>query len=99
MIKIRFQEPLHVSKRKSYIQQKKLRYKGVHCKSSKQAIVQLKKMGLNVVILTGDNQKTAQAIAGAAMILSAVLIGSNVLRLKKCTKHLGKIVHINKRQS
>ncbi len=61
---------------------------------SKEAVSALKAMGLEVVMLTGDNQRTAQAIAaqvGVDSVLSEVLPGDKAKEIKRLQSE-GKIV-------
>ncbi len=61
---------------------------------SRQAITQLKDMGLEVIMLTGDNQQTAEAIArevGVDRVLAEVLPEDKALNVQKL-QHEGKIV-------
>ena len=61
---------------------------------SKEAVSALKAMGLEVVMLTGDNQRTAQAIAaqvGVDSVLSEVLPGDKAKEIKRIQSE-GKVV-------
>lgn len=54
--------------------------------SSREAIAELKRLGLDVVMLTGDNQKTAQAVArqvGIDRVVSDVLPDGKVAEVKR----------------
>ena len=57
---------------------------------SKQAISELKNMGIQVVMLTGDNRRTAQAIGrqvGLTSIVSDVLPGDKEAVIRKLSEH------------
>ncbi len=61
---------------------------------STQAVSALQQMGLEVVMITGDNQRTAQAIAkqvGADRVLAEVLPGEKATEIKRLQAE-GKIV-------
>jgi len=61
---------------------------------SKEAVSALKAMGLEIVMLTGDNQRTAQAIAaqvGVDSVLSEVLPGDKAKEIKRLQSE-GKVV-------
>ncbi len=61
---------------------------------SKEAVSALKQMGLEVVMLTGDNKRTAQAIAaqvGVDSVLSEVLPGDKASEIKRLQSE-GKVV-------
>ncbi len=62
--------------------------------TAKQAVGQLKKMGIEIIMVTGDNQRTAQAIAyeaGIDQIIAGVLPGAKADTVKKLQAS-GKIV-------
>jgi len=62
--------------------------------SSVEAILKLKKMGLDIIMLTGDNRRTAEAIArkaGIEKVIAEVLPDDKVQEIKKL-QMAGKIV-------
>ncbi|MEL4896790.1 heavy metal translocating P-type ATPase [Crocosphaera sp. Alani8] len=63
--------------------------------SSSEVVKNLKKMGLEVIMLTGDNPQTAQAIAdevGIYRVFSGVLPGEKADKIKEIQQYQGKIV-------
>ncbi|MEG2254766.1 MAG: copper-translocating P-type ATPase, partial [Vagococcus sp.] len=65
--------------------------------TSKEAINKLQRMGLEVVMLTGDNQRTAQAIGnelGLSRILSDVLPEDKAREVKKIQKEGKKVAMV-----
>jgi len=53
---------------------------------AKQAIVELKKLGISAAMITGDNERTANAMAkelGISMVLAGVLPGRKAAEIKK----------------
>lgn len=65
--------------------------------SSKSAVIQLHKMGLNTVMLTGDNQKTADAIAklaGIDKVMAGVLPDGKVDAIKSYKKGHGLVAMV-----
>jgi P-type Cu2+ transporter len=63
-------------------------------KSSSQAVIQLKEMGISVYMVTGDNEKTAEAVAKIAGISNykAGMLPSDKASFIKSLQNKGKIV-------
>jgi Zn2+/Cd2+-exporting ATPase len=65
--------------------------------NAKQAVVSLKKMGINVVMLTGDSKTTAQAIgnqAGVDFVYDELLPEDKVKIVKQLTETYGKVAMV-----
>ena len=65
--------------------------------TSKAAIAQMKKMGLSVVMLTGDNRRTAQAIQkqlGLETVIAEVLPQDKELQVRKLQEQGHKVVMV-----
>ena len=64
--------------------------------TSRQAITQLKRLGLDLVLLTGDNRRTAEAVAkavGVDRVIAEVLPGQKVEEVRRIQKQ-GKAVAV-----
>lgn len=64
---------------------------------SKEVIEKLKEMGLKIAMITGDNQKTAEHVAGKLgikTVLAEVLPSEKALEIKRFQEKSGKVVFI-----
>ncbi|OGK08507.1 copper-translocating P-type ATPase [Candidatus Roizmanbacteria bacterium RIFCSPHIGHO2_01_FULL_35_10] len=65
--------------------------------SAKEGVAQLQKLGIEVVMITGDNEKTAQAIAkqvGVNRVLAEVLPDQKELEIRKIQKEGKKVAMV-----